>query len=538
MQTPKQLVVDSPYPNLRGNYAESGTNEGRAAFVRLPSNGGGAWIFYSARFGTAPCWYFGNSLPSGGSLSSLCCSLDAAETPEASQWPPADIISVGVQGVPGHTAEPSQQAAQARPLPAAMCSECRELKQLNDGLCCSKCAPGVDSLALDALSLLRTHASNATLKKLAWALAAGHAEVRETLEVVAAAHENQDERPLILDQPATALQVGAGTTSLICEAISFGCNKLQYQWDKDGFPLRRAERSRLVLSGAGPQDEGSYVCRVSAGRATACTRPCEVKLSEEAQKARAAESAKRSRFESPLRRAAEAVRLGQKEIAVTMLTEALEAAEDNEAAQVDALCRRTELQFQLGRWKEAFQDASAAVTINPSISRAHAARGAAAEKLGFLAEAASSWETAELLGGVPEAAKQAEMCRERLQQFFAANESNRESAAGTGNQAEDAEGNWRRNGWQGRYAGGRGAGFFGGSGSAAGGYSSSTGITPALQRHLQVLGLSVEGSLPSQDVVRGAYRKLALQAHPDKGGSKSAFQELQNAYEAVLSAVG
>lgn len=536
MQTPKELVVDSQYPNLRGKYAESGTNEGRAAFVRLQSAGGGTWIFYSARFGMAPGWYFGNSLPSGGSLNSLCCSLDAAETPEDSRWPPADIIRVREEGVPDHTADPLQQAAHARPASAAVCSECRELKQLNDGLCCSKCAPAVDSQALAALSLLKTYASSAVLKKLAGALAAGHAEVRETLEAVAVAHAVQDECPIILDQPADTLQVGAGTTSLVCEAISFGSNKLQYQWDKDGSPLRRAERSRLVLSGAGPQDEGSYVCRVSAGFATASTRPCEVKLSDEAQKARAAESAKRSRFESPLRRAAEAVRLGQKEIAVTMLTEALEAAEENEAAQVDALCRRAELQFQMGRWHEAFHDASAAVTISPSISRAHAARGAAAEKLGFLAEAASSWETAELLGGVPEAAKQAEMCQERLRQFFAANQS--KSAAGSGNQANDAEENWRRNGWQSQ-AGGRGAGFFGGNGSKAdGGYSSSTGVTPALQRHLQVLGLSVKGSLPSHDVVRSAYRKLALQAHPDKGGSKSAFQELQNAYEAVLSAVG
>lgn len=401
------------------------------------------------------------------------------------------------------------------------------------------CGPVADPRALAALNLLKSHASNSVLKKLAAALAAGHAEVQETLEAVAAAQSVQDECPIILDQPAATLQVGASTTSLICEAISFGSGKLQYQWEKDGLPLRRAERSRLVLSGAGLQDEGSYVCRVSAGGATASTRPCGVKLSEEAQKARAAESAKRSRFESPLRRAAEAVRLGKKDVAVTMLTEALEAAEENEAAQADALCRRAELQFQLGRWQEAFQDASASVTINPSISRAHAARGAAAEKLGFLAEAASSWETAELLGGVPEAAKQAEMFRERLQQFFAANQSNKESAAGPGNKANDAEENWRRNGWGGRYAGGAGTGFFGGSGSsAAGGYSSSTSITPALRSHLQVLGLSVAGSLPSQDVVRSAYRKLALQAHPDKGGSKSAFQDLQNAYEAVLKAVG
>lgn len=445
------------------------------------------------------------------------------------------------EGVFDQTADPSQQAADHGPSLTATCLECKELKQLNDGLRCSKCDPMFDSRALKALSLLREHASNTVLKKLARALTTGDADVRETLDDVAAAYAARDERPVILDQPAGTLHVGVGTTSLNCEAISFGCKRLHYQWDKDGSPLRRAERPRLVLSGAGPQDEGIYVCRVSTGVATACSRPCDVKLSEEAQKARAAESAKKSRFESPLRRAAEATRLGQREAAITMLTEALEAATDNEAVQVDALCLRAELQLQLGRWQEAFQDASAAVIIKPSMSQAHAARGTAAEKLGFLAEAVSSWETAELLGGISEAAKQAEMCRERLVQFFAANQSKRDSAAGAGNQAQDAEDNWRRNGWQGRYAGGRGAGFFGGSGSsssAAGGYSSSAGTTPALRRHLQVLGLSAEGSLPNQEVVRGAYRKLALQAHPDKGGSKSAFQELQNAYEAVLSAIG
>jgi len=34
--------------------------------------------------------------------------------------------------------------------------------------------------------------------------------------------------------------------------------------------------------------------------------------------------------------------------------------------------------------------------------------------------------------------------------------------------------------------------------------------------------------------IKRAYRKLALQHHPDKGGSKEKFQELGNAYE-VLS---
>merc|ERR1712032_1198675 len=100
----------------------------------------------------------------------------------------------------------------------------------------------------------------------------------------------------------------------------------------------------------------------------------------------------------------------------------------------------------------------------------------------------------------------------------------------------DFEGGWQRSGWKGRYTGG----FFG-SGGRSGGAGGSRGVVnQALQQQLQVLGLAADasGNLPTEGVVRSTYRKLALQAHPDKpGGSKIAFQELQNAYEAVLSAI-
>merc|ERR1712032_1016067 len=96
--------------------------------------------------------------------------------------------------------------------------------------------------------------------------------------------------------------------------------------------------------------------------------------------------------------------------------------------------------------------------------------------------------------------------------------------------------------------GGRAGDFFGGSSSGGQGYARGGGsaggrnpsLSAALQGHLRVLGFTVTsaGALPDAEAVRGAYRRLALQAHPDKpGGSKAAFQELQNAYEAVLSAI-
>lgn len=63
--------------------------------------------------------------------------------------------------------------------------------------------------------------------------------------------------------------------------------------------------------------------------------------------------------------------------------------------------------------------------------------------------------------------------------------------------------------------------------------SSSTQVGESMRGNLKVLGLPAVG-LPSLEIVRGAYRKLALTLHPDKGGTKDRFQVLQNAYEAVI----
>jgi len=47
----------------------------------------------------------------------------------------------------------------------------------------------------------------------------------------------------------------------------------------------------------------------------------------------------------------------------------------------------------------------------------------------------------------------------------------------------------------------------------------------------QILGL--EKSASADDIKR-AYKKLAVQNHPDKGGDEKKFQEISNAYD-VLS---
>eukprot|EP00931_Biecheleriopsis_adriatica_P045293 TRINITY_DN25960_c0_g1_i2.p1 TRINITY_DN25960_c0_g1~~TRINITY_DN25960_c0_g1_i2.p1 ORF type:complete len:502 (+),score=114.10 TRINITY_DN25960_c0_g1_i2:142-1647(+) len=500
------------------------------------ASGDETWIFYSARFGAAPCWYFGKSLPAGGSLSSFCHSTDLqgnAASPEEASWPPEDIVEVRQEGAEKFTSRPPELASQ--------CRECKELQEVVDTLCCSSCASSPDKGALTALSILKAHCSSSVRKKLAVAFAGGDLEAKQILESVSSADVAKDETPLILQQPPCFVEVGAGTTQLVCEAITLIGGKLQYQWLKDGVPLRRAERPRFVLSSAGPEDEGSYVCQVSGGSKTVSTRDCKVCLSASAHEARAAAAAQRARFESPLRRAIEAEKLGNVEDAVTLLGNAIEASQNHEDVLANSLCRRAELQLQLQRFREAFQDAAAAIRLLPSLARAHAARGAAAEKLGLLAEAASSWEAAELLGGIPEAAKRAEECRQRLREFFEAEQEKRSDHDRARGHTSNAEEGWRQSGWQGRYTGGAGAGFFGAnntSGSYAGG---APRVSQTLQRHLQKLGFALDegGKLPSQDAVRSAYRKLALQAHPDKpGGSKTAFQELQNAYEAVLNAIG
>jgi tetratricopeptide (TPR) repeat protein len=109
-----------------------------------------------------------------------------------------------------------------------------------------------------------------------------------------------------------------------------------------------------------------------------------------------------------MRRAAEAQKSGNLSDAISLISQAIKAAEGFESQLVRSLCWRAELLNQLERWQDAFNDASEAVRLSGGLARAHAARGTAAVKLGLLAEAVSSWETAEILGGVPEAAQEAE----------------------------------------------------------------------------------------------------------------------------------
>jgi len=47
----------------------------------------------------------------------------------------------------------------------------------------------------------------------------------------------------------------------------------------------------------------------------------------------------------------------------------------------------------------------------------------------------------------------------------------------------------------------------------------------------QTLGLT---GAASEREIKAAYRKRALEAHPDRGGSDEAFRALQRAYESAL----
>jgi DnaJ-class molecular chaperone len=51
--------------------------------------------------------------------------------------------------------------------------------------------------------------------------------------------------------------------------------------------------------------------------------------------------------------------------------------------------------------------------------------------------------------------------------------------------------------------------------------------------HYETLGVAKEAS---QDEIKRAYRKLASQHHPDKGGDKAKFQEIQRAYDTLSDA--
>eukprot|EP00927_Polykrikos_kofoidii_P065308 TRINITY_DN61086_c0_g1_i1.p1 TRINITY_DN61086_c0_g1~~TRINITY_DN61086_c0_g1_i1.p1 ORF type:complete len:488 (+),score=87.41 TRINITY_DN61086_c0_g1_i1:70-1464(+) len=460
------------------------------------------------------------------------------------------------------------------PAPEGCCivSKCTfAASDLSGGLLCSSCAP-ISELA-EALGTLKGFATEAHRKRLALDLASGVAEAKMRLEEVAAAKRRAGESHLvIIAEPPTLVHVGLRTTTLTCEAVCIGdtshgaaLGEVQYQWCKDGLPLPRAERSRFMLCGAQPRDEGSYVCKVTCGSKVVTTRPADVRLSEDA-------CAQRARRESPLRRAAEAEAAGDAVAAERLLSNAVAASADaDEASRAEVHRLRAELLLRLGRWQDAYRDASEAVKISPS-ARAQATRGAAAEKLELFAEAASSWEAAEILGGVAEAAERAEACRERLYSFFAEARRTAEQTQPTKEERYDPEASWRRDGWKGdsdagggdegpesswsRSAGARGgasrgSGFFfggvgggyrgstsGGAGGGGGGRGPSA-LSAEMQGHLALLGITPgEGPLNADDV-RRSYRRLALTAHPDKaGGSKEAFQKLQTAYESVLVAIG
>lgn len=51
---------------------------------------------------------------------------------------------------------------------------------------------------------------------------------------------------------------------------------------------------------------------------------------------------------------------------------------------------------------------------------------------------------------------------------------------------------------------------------------------------LEVLGLDEDGPTPDVRTVKGRFRTLARQQHPDRGGDPEAFQDLHDAYELLL----
>lgn len=518
----RRLTVRSAHPKLSGQYLESGSCEGRPAYVK---NCDEVWLVFSERFGAGPGWYFASSFPQAGELRSFCRSdLSDAAAPELATWPQELRLEL------------RQDEEIEVPFGSPTCSACKEVQELFPGLRCEVCAPE-DAVALKGLRLLQEKTSSMLCQKTATAFAEGDADARRLLESIHHAHATGSTELILVRQPPPCVEIGTGTMSLLCDVISFSepssARRVQYSWHKDGQPLPRAGLPRLVLSGA-CDAEGSYTCVVTAGEDSITTRSCEVRLSAEAKERLSQKAQQRQRFESPLRRAAGAVQMGDLARAIQLLTEAIQAATDDEAVRAEALCQRAELRVRRGQWQEAFQDAVDALKLQPSLARAHAARGAAAEELGFLAEAASSWEAAELLGGVPSAAQRAEACRQKLQQFFMEQQAKRGTKPGGA--GDDPEDRWRRNGWEGRYVGGSAGSYFGG-GQASGSSGTSSELSKALQQNLQVLGFQ-SSELPSAETLRSAYRKLALAMHPDKpGGSKTAFQELQNAYEAVLKVV-
>lgn len=464
----RRLTVRSAHPKLSGQYLESGSCEGRPAYVK---NCDEVWLVFSERFGQGPGWYFASSFPQAGELRSFCRSdLSDAAAPELATWPQELRLEL------------RQDEEIEVPFGSPTCSACKEVQELSPGLRCEVCAPE-DAVALKGLSLLREKTSSMLCQKTATAFAEGDADARRLLESIHHAHATGSTELILVRQPPPCVEIGTGTMSLLCDVISFSepssARRVQYSWHKDGQPLPRAGLPRLVLSGA-TDAEGSYTCVVTAGEDSITTRSCEVHLSAEAKERLSQKAQQRQRFESPLRRAAGEVHMGDLARAIQLLTEAIQAATDDEAVRAEALCQRAELRVRRTQWQEAFQDAVDALKLQPSLARAHAARGAAAEELGFLAEAASSWEAAELLGGVPSAAQRAEACRQKLQQFFMEQQAKRGTKPGSGGAGDDPEDRWRRNGWEGRYAGGSAGSYFGG-GQASGSSGTSSELSKALQ---------------------------------------------------------
>mmetsp|Transcript_131920 Transcript_131920/g.328990 ORF Transcript_131920/g.328990 Transcript_131920/m.328990 type:complete len:439 (+) Transcript_131920:73-1389(+) len=420
--------------------------------------------------------------------------------------------------------------------------------EASGGTLCSACGQSAgEPQAIAVLAALEGRVSDATRRRLATDLAAGEAGAVARLGDLVAARAHGGSAPAVVVQPVASAEIGTGSVNLLCEAVSFNGQAVRYQWFKDGILMPRAERPRFSLFGAGPKDVGVYHCVASCGSESVSSHRTEVRLS-------AAESQRHAQFEMLLCRASEAEASGKLEEALIFLTQALaEACHESELKRADLLCRQAEVLVRLSRWQEAFKVASETVSLSPGLARAHAARGAAALKLGLLAEATSSWETAEILGGVLGASEQVEACRERLNSFFQQHQANREgnsdSRHSDGKDAEDNshdwEESWQQSGFKGRYPGGffgdrNGARSSGGrSGSSRGGSGSAN--VAKFRSHLEKLGLAADaqGGLPSAEVVRKAYRARALEVHPDKpGGSKVAFQELQNAYEELLKALG
>ena len=56
----------------------------------------------------------------------------------------------------------------------------------------------------------------------------------------------------------------------------------------------------------------------------------------------------------------------------------------------------------------------------------------------------------------------------------------------------------------------------------------------SIDRYYKILGISIT---KDKSIIKTAYRKLCFQYHPDKGGSKEKFIEINQAYEYLITHV-